>query len=115
MADKALVEGAICDTMDLRRSVILSLLYMEKLMSEADRGDAQDVELDAECGDGCFNKLVGQPRRRWSRGSRTRRHEFQGSADRQLAVSSLLSFSRLHHMSKTLNSFNALVRLMAIV
>jgi hypothetical protein len=27
MADNALVEGAICDTMDLRRSVILSMYY----------------------------------------------------------------------------------------
>jgi hypothetical protein len=75
MADRALVEGAICDTMDLRRSVIVKLLCTEDLVFEDYRGDAQDVELDAECGDGYFNKLVGQPRRRWSRGSRTRHHE----------------------------------------
>jgi len=41
MVDSALVEGEICDTMDLRRSVMLEMVCTMKLMSMVYNEDAQ--------------------------------------------------------------------------
>jgi hypothetical protein len=62
MADNALVEGVIWDTMDLRRSVILGIWYS---IVWIDAGEmslrcAKDAEPAAvECGDGALTILWG--------------------------------------------------------
>lgn len=57
MLDNALVEGVSCDTMDLRRSVMMEMVYIIQLRCCE---DAQDVELDdAECGDSTLTILWG--------------------------------------------------------
>jgi hypothetical protein len=64
IVDNALVEGAICDTMDLRRSVMLGETYGGYKMFKRLLKMHEMLSRSRECGDvWSFNRVVGQPRR----------------------------------------------------
>jgi hypothetical protein len=66
MADNALVEGAIWDTIDLRRSVILDtgIVWIIWIGVWKILRCAEDSEQPESAETARFNNLVGQPRRR---------------------------------------------------